>query len=419
MDQLDPQDVQGNQPAQNMESMEALLEEIETGFDLPVRGEIRKGTIASVQNDQIMVSIGAKSEGIIGSREMESFSDEEKAAFKVGQEINVYVVNPEDRNGNLMLSYSRAREADSWDAVEEMEKNKEVSTCKVVGYNKGGVLVNIKNLNGFVPASQLALSRRMDMSGDTPEDRWGDVVGEQIEVRVIEVDRNRRRLILSERAASSETRESLKEKVIDSLEVGDVYTGRVTSLASFGAFVNINGADGLVHLSEISWDRINDPSEVLEVGQEVEVKVISVVKEKKRIGLSLRQLQDDPWAIKAREFEVGQMVECKITRLTSFGAFAEIEPGFEGLVHISELSEHRVEHPKEMLHEGDEVNLRIIKIEPEEHRIGLSLRRVDSMKYAEQDWQELLDDANFGSDDDKNDKYDQDDDEDFEFDDEE
>lgn len=413
MDQLDPQDVQGNQPAQQIESMESLLEEIETGFDLPVRGEIRKGTIASVQNDQIMVSIGAKSEGIIGSREMEALSDEDKASFKVGQEINVYVVNPEDRNGNLMLSYTRAREADSWDAVEEMEKNKEVTTCKVVGYNKGGVLVNIKSLNGFVPASQLALSRRMDMTGDTPEDRWGDVVGEEIEVRVIEVDRNRRRLILSERAASSETRESLKEKVIDSLEVGDVYTGRVTSLASFGAFVNINGADGLVHLSEISWDRINDPSEVLEVGQEVEVKVISVVREKKRIGLSLRQLQDDPWAIKAREFEVGQMVECKITRLTSFGAFAEIEPGFEGLVHISELSEHRVEHPKEMLHEGDEVNLRIIKIEPEEHRIGLSLRRVDSMKYAEQDWQELLDDVNYDDDDD------QDDEDDFEFDDEE
>lgn len=392
MDQLDPQTAQEKQPEPVIESMEALLEEVGNDFDLPVRGEIRKGTIASISNDQILVSIGAKSEGIIGSREMESLSKKVKDSFEVGQEISVYVVNPEDRNGNLMLSYTRAREAKSWDKVEQYEKEKESCTGEVNAFNKGGLLMDIEGLNGFVPASQLALSRRMEINGDTPEDRWGHLVGEELTVRVIEVDRNRRRLILSERAASSETRESLKEMVIDSLEVGEVHTGRVTSLASFGAFVNIKGADGLVHISEISWDRVNDPSDVLEVGQEVEVKVISIVKEKKRIGLSIRQLLEDPWVEKARTFEVGQMVKCKITRLTSFGAFAEIEPGFEGLVHISELSEQRVEHPKEMLAEGDEVNLRIIKIEPEEHRIGLSLRKVESMKYAEQDWEDLLDD---------------------------
>jgi small subunit ribosomal protein S1 len=392
MDQLDPQAVQDNQPEPIIESMEALLEQAGNDFDFPVRGEIRKGTIASISNDQILISIGAKSEGVIGSREMESLSKDVKDSFEVGQEITVYVVNPEDRNGNLMLSYTRAREATSWDKVEELEKNKDACDSKVSGYNKGGLLVNIEGLNGFVPASQLALSRRMNIKGDTPEERWGEMVGEDISVRVIEVDRNRRRLILSERAASSETRESLKEMVIDSLEIGETYTGRVTSLASFGAFVNINGADGLVHLSEISWDRINDPSEVLSVGQEVDVKVISIVKEKKRIGLSIRQLLEDPWVENAKSYEVGQMVECKITRLTSFGAFAEITPGFEGLVHISELSEQRVEHPKELLHEGDQVNLRIIKIEPEEHRIGLSLRKVESMKYAEQDWEDLLSD---------------------------
>lgn len=392
MDQLDPQAVQDNEPEPIIESMEALLEQAGSDFDFPVRGEIRKGTIASISNDQVLISIGAKSEGVIGSREMESLSKEVKESFEVGQEITVYVVNPEDRNGNLMLSYTRAREATSWDKVEEFEKSKESCDSKVSGYNKGGLLVNIEGLNGFVPASQLALSRRMNIKGDTPEERWGEMVGEEISVRVIEVDRNRRRLILSERAASSETRESLKEMVIDSLEIGETYNGRVTSLASFGAFVNINGADGLVHLSEISWDRINDPSEVLSVGQEVDVKVISIVKEKKRIGLSIRQLLEDPWVENAKSYEVGQMVECKITRLTSFGAFAEITPGFEGLVHISELSEQRVEHPKELLTEGDQVNLRIIKIEPEEHRIGLSLRKVESMKYAEQDWEDLLSD---------------------------
>ncbi len=227
------------------------------------------------------------------------------------------------------------------------------------------------------------------MTGETPEQRWGKVVGEEIDVRVIEVDRERRRLILSERAASTETRESLKERVIDELKEGEVRTGRVTSLADFGAFVNINGADGLVHLSEISWDRIQHPSEVLKVGQEVKVKVISIDRDKKRIGLSIRQLQEDPWSKRVARYQVGQLIEATITRLTKFGAFARLEEDMVGLIHISEISEKRIEHPKEVLHEGDTVTLRIIKIDPENHRIGLSLRRVDSQAYADLDWQSL------------------------------
>jgi small subunit ribosomal protein S1 len=196
-------------------------------------------------------------------------------------------------------------------------------------------------------------------------------------------------LILSERAASTETRESLKERVIDELKEGEVRNGRVTSLAEFGAFVNINGADGLVHLSEISWDRINHPTEVLKVGQEVKVKVISIDREKKRIGLSIRQLQDDPWTQRTTKYQVGQLVEASITRLTKFGAFARLEKDLEGLIHISEISEKRIEHPKEVLKEGDTVTLRIIKIDPGNHRVGLSLRRVDSQAYADLDWQSL------------------------------
>lgn len=217
------------------------------------------------------------------------------------------------------------------------------------------------------------------------------MIGQEIDVVVIEVDRERRRLIVSERAASTETRESIKERVIEELQEGQVVTGRVTSLADFGAFVNISGADGLVHLSEISWEKINHPSEVLKVGDEVQVKVISIDREKKRIGLSIRQLQEDPWLQRVSKYKVGQLVEAKITRLTKFGAFAQIEgqEDLEGLIHISELSEKRVEHPKEVLKEGEIVTLRIIRIDPENHRIGLSLRRVDSMAYADIDWSAL------------------------------
>jgi len=213
--------------------------------------------------------------------------------------------------------------------------------------------------------------------------------GEAINVRVIEVDKERRRLILSERAASNESRQDIKERVIEGLDIGGTYTGRVTSLANFGAFVNINGADGLVHLSEISWERVKHPSEVLKVGQGVEVKVISIDDDRNRIGLSLRQLQEDPWKSRIEKFQVGQLIEGKITRLTKFGAFARIGDDIEGLIHVSEISDQRVEHPKEELNEGDVVNLRIIRIEADRRRIGLSMRKVDSAAYVDKDMKAL------------------------------
>jgi small subunit ribosomal protein S1 len=233
-------------------------------------------------------------------------------------------------------------------------------------------------------------SRRAQATGDTPEQRWQKMVGEPITVRIIEVDRERRRLILSERAASSESRQSIKERVIDELEVGQTYAGRVTSLSDFGAFVNINGADGLVHLSELSWDRVQHPRDVLEVGQEVKVKVINIDREKKRIGLSLRALADDPWKSRVEKFAVGQLVEGVITRLTKFGAFARLEGDIEGLIHISEMADHRIEHPKEVLKDGEVRTLRIVRIDPEQHRIGLSLRKVDSGAYADKDYKRLI-----------------------------
>jgi len=374
--------------------MEALLEAEGLTIDFPKRGEIRKGTIASISDGQILVSVGAKSEGIIAGKELDSIDREKVESFKIGEDITVFVITPEDSNGNLILSFTRALEEENWQTAEELLESEELFESTIEGYNKGGLLVPLGTIRGFVPASQIGLSRRLTISGNTPEERYSEMVGEKVEVCVIEVDRDRRRLILSERAASSETRESIKERVIKDLKEGEVRTGRVTSLADFGAFVNINGADGLVHLSELSWDHINHPSEVLEVGQEVNVKVISIDVERKRIGLSIRRLKDDPWDDQVSELTEGQLVEGKITRLTNFGAFArlilnDVESDLEGLIHISEISEQRIEHPKEVLHEDEVVTLRIIKIEDDTHRIGLSMRRVDSAAYTDLDLKTL------------------------------
>ena len=380
---------QNNSDNKEFTNMASLLEKEGLGLELPQAGEIKTGMIASISPGQIMVSIGAKSEGIINGQEFELIPPDIFASMEVGQEIPVYIITPEDHNGNLLLSYIRALEAESWEKADELMKAKDVFTGKIVGYNRGGLLVSFDKLRGFLPASQLSFSRRAEITGDNPEKRFGEMIGEEITLQIIEVDQERRRLIFSERAASHETRDTIRDKVIEKLEIGEVRKGRVTSLADFGAFVNINGADGLVHLSEISWDRIRHPGDELKVGQEVEVQVISIDEDKRHIGLSIRRLKEDPWQDQIKNLKVGQLVEAKITRLTKFGAFAMLSNGIEGLVHISELSEDHIGHPKEILHEGDQVTLRIIKIEPESHRIGLSLRRVESLAFADMDMKVL------------------------------
>ncbi len=370
-------------------NMASLLEKEGLGLELPQAGEIKTGTIASITPGQIMVSIGAKSEGIINGQEFELIPPDVFAAMEIGQEIPVYIITPEDHHGNLLLSYIRALEAESWEKASAIMKEKGSFTGKIVGYNRGGLLVSFEKLRGFVPTSQLSFTRRAELEGETPDKRFGEMIGEEITLQIIEVDQERRRLIFSERAASHETRDTIRDKVIEKLEIGDIRTGRVTSLADFGAFVNINGADGLVHLSEISWERVRHPGDDLKVGQEVQVQVISIDEDKRHIGLSIRRLKDDPWQDQVKNLKVGQLVEAKITRLTKFGAFAMLDNGVEGLVHISEISEDHIGHPKEILHEGDKVTLRIIKIEPESHRIGLSLRRVESLAFADMDMKVL------------------------------
>ena len=376
-------------PTTSSDSMETLLQEKGLDIDFPKQGEIRTGVIASIGESEILVSVGTKSEGVISGKEKEQIPAEVLASFQVGQEIPVYVLTPEDSSGNLILSYMRAREETDWQEAEDLKASGTAVDANVIGYNKGGLIVPIGMLRGFVPASQVSVMRRVE-GDESPDARWGKMVGEPIKVAVIEVDRARHRLILSERTALQETRETIKDRLLDELREGTVKTGRVTSLADFGAFVNIDGADGLVHLSEISWERIDHPSEVLKVGQEVKVKVIAVDQERKRIGLSIRQLQADPWVVKVSNLKEGQLVEGKITHLTKFGAFARLDEDLEGLIHISELSDQRINHPKEVVKEGDVVTLRIIKLDTERRRIGLSLRKVDSMAYANLDYEMML-----------------------------
>jgi small subunit ribosomal protein S1 len=370
--------------------MDALLEESDYELEAPRRGEIRTGTVARVTETDVFIDIGAKSEGVIPQRELEQLTPEQRSELRVGKEVSVYVVRPGARGGSMELSLARAEEEQDWQRAEELMRSKEIFEGEVAGYNKGGLIVRLGQLRGFIPASQVSLARRRRAEGDTPDKRWGKMVGEHVMSKVIEVDRRRNRLILSERSAARESREALKERLIEQLRPGEVRSGHVISLADFGAFVDIGGADGLVHISEISWKRVSDPREVLKVGQEVKVKVLSVDRERHRISLSLRDLEPNPWERIKSEFRQGQLVEGVITKLTKFGAFARLKAledfGIEGLIHISELSDRRIEHPREAVQEGDVLTLRVLNVDEERRRIGLSLRRVASEEYAESDW---------------------------------
>ncbi|TFH36918.1 MAG: S1 RNA-binding domain-containing protein, partial [Anaerolineales bacterium] len=294
----------------------------------------------------------------------------------------------------MLLSLSRAEEETDWQNVEALMESRETFSSTVAGYNKGGLIVKYGRLRGFIPASQLSLSRRRRSEGETPDQRWGKMVDEPIVTRVIEVDRRRNRLILSEKAAAREARDALKERLIADLSPGEVREGTVISLADFGVFVDIGGADGLIHISELSWKRVDHPKDILKVGQEIKVKVLSIDEERNRISLSLRELETNPWDDLMVNFTEGQLVEGTITKLTKFGAFAAIKGledfEIEGLIHISELAERRIEHPKELVEENQTLALRLIKIDRERRRIGLSLKRVDSAEYAEIDWSSAM-----------------------------
>jgi small subunit ribosomal protein S1 len=368
-------------------SMESLLQ---TDYDVRTlrRGQIVEGVIVQVRPTEILVDVGAKSEGVIWQRELERMGPEDLESMGEGQTLLVYVVTPEDRNGNPVLSLSRAQAERDWRDAEKLFEAGEIFEGTVAGFNKGGLIVRMGKVRGFVPASQIVSlkGRSRDPEGESP---LAQLVGQNMQLKVIEIDRGRNRLILSERAAMREWRRQHKEKLLAELQEGDVRKGDVISICDFGAFVDLGGADGLIHLSELSWRRVSHPGEVLSVGDSVEVYVLKVDRDRKRIGLSLKRLEGDPWSTIEDRYHVGQLVEGTITKLVKFGAFARIyDDDIEGLIHLSELSEERIAHPREVVQEGETRTLRIIRIDPDQRRIGLSLKRVTSSEYLDMDWQD-------------------------------
>lgn len=365
--------------------MDFLLDE---DFDWPSVGEVRKGWVVDHRNNEILVDIGAKSEGVIESREVTSLDSGALEELAIGNEVPVFVVNAEDGNGNIIVSYRKAAEEDDWQLAAELMENRDSCEVTIVGFNRGGALVNMGLVRGFVPNSQLGRDRNLNMLDSEEKQRaMQAMTGEVIKVKVIEVDRERNRLILSEHAARKEIRAAQRAEMLSGMNEGDIFDGRVVNMAEFGAFVDIGGVEGLVHLSELSWKRVNRPSDILEVGDVVKVAVLNVDDERQRIALSIKRLQADPWTMIDDTYQVGQLVEAKITRLTKFGAFARIDDDYEleGLIHISEMANDRIAHPRDVVRPEEAVTVRIIRIDPGQRQLGLSLKQVSSEDFIESD----------------------------------
>lgn len=379
--------LQSAQTADGANPMESLPLD---AFDFPAlrAGDTVEGAIVSVSPTQILVDIHYKADAIVDPRELERLDRDYVSSLAVGDKVTALVMQPEDKDGNVVISLARAQQEQDWQQADELFQAQDTFEGVVTGFNRGGVIVRVGRVRGFVPASQLSSRWQLqqDNEGD-PEERWARLVGQALQLKVVEIDRERNRLILSERAAMRDWRKGQKERLLSTLAKGDIVKGIVTSVADFGAFVDIGGADGLIHLSELAWHRVEHPSEIVHVGQQVEVYVMNVDEERKRIGLSLRRLTPEPWTQIEQQYAVGQVVTAKITRLAAFGAFAKIDDSIEGLIHISEIANYRINHPKEVLHEGDEVAVRIIKVDPQRRRVGLSLRQASDDAYVEVDWQ--------------------------------
>ena len=380
-DYMDATDADDNEEERNAPNENPNLPNVK-------KGQVIVGTVTATSPTSVQVDLGDGAEGVIPGRELERMNRETLELLKPGETIHVYVINPHDHQGNIILSVNRALEELDWQQAEAYRANQEVYESRIAGYNKGGLIVRFGRVRGFVPQSQISTERRAVMDGKTPEERWGEMVNSLIVVKVMEVDRSRNRLILSERAAAREVRETRKEALISELKVGEIRTGRVVSLVDFGAFIDVGGAEGLVHLTELSYQHVTHPRDLLKVGEEVRVEIISVDPDRKRIGLSMKSLAADPWDMVAIEYNIGQLVQGKITKLTKFGAFAQLvdAPEIEGLVHISELSDQRVNHPREVVNEGDTLTLRVVKMDIQNRRLGLSLKKVNSPEYLDQDW---------------------------------
>ncbi len=341
------------------------------------RGDIVEGQIADVGPKAILVDIGGKSDATVLPREVEQMSKAEREALQPGQTVKVYVVEDGRDGDTVIVSLARAKQEEDWERAKKLLESQESVTLKVVDSNKGGLIVRFGQLRGFVPGSQIVHRQGIGSSSRDPERRWNALIGETMKLHVIEVTPERNRLILSERRGFH-TRD-LKRKVLSQLQVGAIEKGIVRNIVPFGAFVNIHGVDGLLHVSELAWRRITDPAEIVQVGQEIEVYILEVDLEHERLGLSLKRLSPDPWLSVSEKYHDGQIVEVKIVSVTTYGAFATLTevPNIEGLIHISELSDQPVEHVRDVVRVGELRKARIISLRPAERRIAFSLKNVD------------------------------------------
>ena len=375
------------------------------------RGDVVEGIVMRADIDGIFVNIGHKAEGVVPPAEMRSLNAEELKALQVGDQIITLVIRPETADRAAILSVDRAIGEQGWRVLEKAMEAEEGIEGIIVGFNRGGAIVESEGVQGFVPMSQLvsvpreyfrgmqeaaeATQNREAPAGEigngstgegepaeaSPEpeeprkDPLDDEVGKSLQLRVLEVNRGRNRAIFSERQALQELREAQKARLIEELTEGETRRGRVTGISSFGAFVDLGGADGLIHISELSWESVGTPEEVVKLGEELDVYVLRVDAENKKIALSLRRLQPEPWETINDRYTVGDLVDAKVTKLTNFGAFARVEGSVEGLIHISELTDRMVNHPQEVVREGDELKVKILRIEPERRRLGLSLKQ--------------------------------------------
>lgn len=350
-------------------------------YDSPQVGDIRQGIIVSINTQGVIVDLGLKRDGLVPISDLNKLEPEEREALKVNDEVFVYVLNT-DKPDSLVISIHLARLNQDWIRAEELLASEEIIEAEVIGYNKGGAIVPFGRLRGFVPISHIT-DISPGMGDRRRQQRLAKLRGETLPLRVIEVNRRRRRLVLSQREAQKEWDSKRRAELIDKLEVGEVRTGTVSGLRDFGAFVNLGGADGLIHISELAWHRVEHPREVLKVGDEIDVYVMRVDEENQRISLSRKKILPNPWDSVAERYHENQLVEGTITRIVDYGAFAEIEPGVEGLLHVSQLSRGTVNNVAEIVQEGETHLLRIVNIDQKRQRIGLSLKAVTAMEQIE------------------------------------
>jgi len=331
-------------------------------------GDVVTGNVVRIDKDEVLVDIGYKSEGVIPANELSiRKSVDPKDEVEMGEEVDALVLTKEDQDGRLILSKKRARFEKAWRRIEAAAESGEPVDGTVIEVVKGGLIIDL-GVRGFLPASLVDIRRVPNLD---------EYLGQTIECRVIELNRSRNNVVLSRRAVLEEQRREDRERILDRLQPGMVVDGTISNIVDFGAFVDLDGIDGLIHISELSWSHVNHPSEILSIGDTVNVKVLDIDRDRQRISLGLKQTQEDPWQRVVDTYNVGDELEGKVTKVVTFGAFVEILDGVEGLVHISELAQHHVENPREIIQPGDEVKVKILEIDSERRRLSLSIKRVE------------------------------------------